>query len=145
MYSYLTESAEETIALGRRVGASAPAGSVICLSGDLGAGKTTFVKGVVEGSVGCGSEKVSSPTFTYLNIYEGESVIYHFDLYRIGDAEDFLEMGFDEYLSAGGISCIEWSERIADYLPPDAIMVTLAHCEEGKREIVVTGVAPQEE
>lgn len=127
------------MAYGRMLGAMLPIGSVLCLHGDLAAGKTTFVKGLAE-ALGVSSDEVNSPTFVYLNIYRGCQNIYHFDLYRMTKSEQFLQMGFDEYLFSDGLTCIEWSERIADYLPKHAIKVTLNHSGEDKREIIVEGL-----
>ena len=76
------------------------------------AGKTTFIKGLIHAAAQIASSEVQSPTFNYLNIYEGRKTIYHFDLYRLRDRDEFLSMGFDEFFDAGGICCIEWSERI---------------------------------
>jgi Predicted ATPase or kinase len=75
------------------------------------------------------------PNFSYLNIYSGELTIYHFDLYRLKNSEDFLGMGFDEFLFSNGISCIEWSERIEDILPVDSIRIDIKATGENTREI----------
>ena len=99
--------------------------SIVCFFGDLGAGKTTFIKGLVKGFAGINENLVSSPTYVYLNIYQGKEVVYHFDLYRLRDSDEFLSMGFDEMFFSDGICCIEWSERIENLLPPSVIKVTL--------------------
>lgn len=111
------------------------AGAVICLFGDLGAGKTTLIKGIVSALTQTVPEEVCSPTFAYLNIYEGKCPVYHFDLYRLEDEEAFLSLGFEEFLFSNGVCCIEWSERIAALLPPRTIRVTLTHVAEERREI----------
>jgi tRNA threonylcarbamoyladenosine biosynthesis protein TsaE len=132
---------EETISLGRKLGGQFPPNTVVCLFGDLGAGKTTLVKGIVEGVTGdIGGDEVCSPTFIYLNVYDGEIPVYHFDLYRMHGPEDFIGMGFDEYFDAGGVTCMEWSERIEDILPARRINITLKHSGEGCRTIEVEGV-----
>lgn len=112
-----------------------PEDAILCFFGDLGAGKTTFIKGLMEGR-GVDKSRVSSPTFVYMNIYEGQKPAYHFDLYRLKGSEEFLSMGFDEYLFSPGLKCIEWSEKIADILPQDVIKITITHLAEG-REIEV--------
>jgi tRNA threonylcarbamoyladenosine biosynthesis protein TsaE len=89
--------------------------------------------------MGCDPGIVQSPTFTYLNIYSGKATIYHFDLYRLHDIDQFLSMGFDEYFDAGGICCIEWAERIQNFLPSNAIKITLDHLEAGCRSITIEG------
>lgn len=135
---YVVRSLTETFDLSRSFGAQLKPGSIICFFGDLGAGKTTFIKGLVHGVSGFPPEEVTSPTFTYLNIYQGNSLtVYHFDLYRLRDAEEFLTMGFEDYLYAGGICCIEWSERIRDLLPPEVIVVKISHLEQEAREILI--------
>ncbi len=134
---YFSQSALETIELGYQLGKQLVPNTVVCLFGDLATGKTTFIKGLVFGAAHIDPSQVQSPTFTYLNIYEGEQRIYHFDLYRLRDADEFLSMGFDEYLDIGGICCIEWSERIASYLPLHCICVTLTHAGNDKRNITI--------
>lgn len=131
----ITRSAEETISFGAAFGASLKPNTVLCLFGELGAGKTTFIKGVVQGATGIAPEQVVSPTFVYLNIYGN---VYHFDLYRLHDCDEFLSLGFEDYFFAGGICCIEWSERIAPILPEGAIYVTLSHLTEEAREITIS-------
>lgn len=121
--------------IGCQLGSLLPTNSVLCFFGDLAAGKTTLIKGIAAGA--CCATHVSSPTFTYLNIYEGQKKIYHFDLYRLRDVDEFLSMGFDEFLTAGGICCIEWSERIAPLLPTDCVQIALEHISEAVRNITI--------
>jgi tRNA threonylcarbamoyladenosine biosynthesis protein TsaE len=132
-----SHSAEETIALGKAVGESLKENSILCFFGELAAGKTTFIKGVVAGAAALSPEQVISPTFVYLNIYKGKKTVYHFDLYRLKDIDQFLSMGFDEYLFSNGICCIEWSERIAALLPENTIKVFLTHAGDQRREILI--------
>jgi len=134
MACYSTSSACETMALGKRLGADLKPNSILCFFGDLGAGKTTFIKGIVEGAAQY--HCVSSPTFVYLNVYRGTQTVYHFDLYRLQDSDEFLSMGFDELFDTGGICCIEWSEKIANLLPDDCIRVEMQHAGEDKRTIL---------
>lgn len=134
---FITRSVEETLDYSRAFGAGLKSGTVVCFFGDLGAGKTTFIKGVVQGAAGCSMEKVTSPTFTYLNIYQGKTTIYHFDLYRLRDADEFLAMGFEDYLFADGICCVEWSEKIEQLLPVHVIEVRISHLGEGERVIEI--------
>lgn len=111
-------SAQETFALGEAFSSYLKPNAILALSGDLGAGKTTFVQGL---AVGLGIEDtVVSPTFIYLNIYDSPSIpLFHFDLYRLKSHEDFMKLGFAEYFDEGGICAIEWPERIN--LPSQAI------------------------
>lgn len=129
MESYFSSSAAETFQKGYQLGKMLSPFTVVCLFGELGAGKTTFVKGLVESATQLNGSIVQSPTFTYLNIYEGVQTVYHFDLYRLQSADDFLKMGFDEYFEAGGICCIEWSERLGNYLPSNSLSVHLTQIE----------------
>lgn len=135
---YFSHSAAETFELGRKLGQELTIPKVVCLFGELAAGKTTFIKGLVYGAAQVDPSLVQSPTFTYLHIYEGQKTVYHFDLYRLRDIDEFLSMGFDEYFEAGGICCIEWSERIASYLPSDSLHVILQHLQEDQRLITFT-------
>jgi tRNA threonylcarbamoyladenosine biosynthesis protein TsaE len=133
----ISNSEAETLAVGETFGQSLTANSIVCFFGDLGVGKTTFIKGLAAGAAGYPRERVNSPTFVYLNIYEGHPIVYHFDLYRLRDVDQFLSMGFDEALFAGGICCVEWSERIASLLPSNFIRVELTHLGATQRRIVI--------
>jgi tRNA threonylcarbamoyladenosine biosynthesis protein TsaE len=130
-----TRSVEETVAFGQRLGSSVAPGTILCLFGDLGAGKTTLIKGIINSLTAIAPEEVCSPTFTYLITYQGKCPVYHFDLYRLKCAEDFLSLGFEEYLFAHGVCCIEWSERIVSILPENTHKITLTHASNGKRTI----------
>lgn len=111
-----TNTERETYELGVEMGERATAGQVYTLIGDLGVGKTVFTKGLAAG-LGI-TEPVSSPTFTIVQIYEeGRLPFYHFDVYRIGDAEEMDEIGFEDYIYSGGVSLIEWADLIEELLP----------------------------
>lgn len=110
-------SAEETYALGEKIGQEARPGQVYTLIGDLGVGKTVFTQGVAAG-LGI-TEPVSSPTFTIVQIYdEGRMPFYHFDVYRIGDPEEMEEVGFEDCIYGEGLCLIEWANLIEEILPP---------------------------
>ena len=132
-----SNSQEETEQYGRLLGNRLPVNSVVALFGELGAGKTHFIKGLAQGAANLDLHSVNSPTFTYLNIYEGQKTIYHFDLYRLQNETQFLALGFEEYFHAGGICCIEWSERISSMLPTGTLEVHIFHSSPHQREIVV--------
>ncbi len=134
---YISLSESETFAFSFALGKNTKKGAVICLFGEPGAGKTTFTKGFTAGASSFPPDKVSSPTFNYLHIYEGTVPIYHFDLYRLNNSEEFISAGFDEYLYSNGICCIEWSEKIEDLIPPDAIRIVLSHVDASSRKIAV--------
>ena len=133
MLTARSHDANESLSLGKILGRLAPPNCVIALFGDLGSGKTHFVKGCVEGFAGCGHEEVSSPTYAYLHIYGKQKKVYHFDLYRLNDAEEFFGMGFDEYFDTDGLTCIEWSEKIASYLPQDTLYIRMEKSGENER------------
>ena len=120
-----TYSAEETFRLGEMTGGKLKPGTVVCLDGDLGVGKTVFVKGVAKG-LGI-KEPVVSPTFTILQEYrEGRIPLYHFDVYRIEDPEEMYEIGFDDYLYGDGVCLIEWAKRVTELLPEGVLRITIA-------------------
>ncbi len=119
-----TWSAEETEALGEKLGQAAKASSVYTLDGDLGVGKTVFSKGFAKG-LGI-SEAISSPTFTIIQEYEeGRLPFYHFDVYRIGDVEEMDEIGYEDYFFGDGVCMIEWGSLIEEILPEDTIRVVI--------------------
>jgi tRNA threonylcarbamoyladenosine biosynthesis protein TsaE len=119
MATFISHSPTETETLGEKFGRAAQRGWVIALRGDLGAGKTQFVRGVARGLGGAG--RVHSPTFTLVNEYAGGRLkLFHLDLYRLETAEQILSAGVEEYLSPDGISVIEWAERIAQREPRGA-------------------------
>lgn len=135
--SRVSSCRQETESFGEEIATRLSPNGSLCLFGELGTGKTTLVKSVAFHLSGFDPDEVVSPTFTYLNIYEGRVPIYHFDLYRLEGIKDFLNRGFDEYFDLEGICCIEWAERIAPILPPHALKVHIKHLEECKRELVL--------
>jgi tRNA threonylcarbamoyladenosine biosynthesis protein TsaE len=135
---HLSVSPEETTQIGYSLGQQLCTNSIVVLYGDLGAGKTTFIKGLANSLSSCKENEISSPTFTYLNIYEGARVLYHFDLYRLKQTNDFFALGFDEYFSCGGICCIEWPELIENHLPAGTIKVEIQYLEQNQREIIIS-------
>jgi len=133
----ITQDAEETRAFGKQLALKFKPGDIVCFFGDLGAGKTTMIKGIAEG-LAITSDYVHSPTFTLLNLYEhGRLPLYHFDLYRIEDPEELFDIGYDEFLYGSGISVIEWSERFGHLLPKERLEIHLRHKGEDRREIRV--------
>ncbi|AEY64773.1 tRNA (adenosine(37)-N6)-threonylcarbamoyltransferase complex ATPase subunit type 1 TsaE [Clostridium sp. BNL1100] len=119
-----THSFEETVEAGLKLGNILKPGDVIWLSGDLGTGKTALTNGIAK-ALGIDAY-ITSPTFNLVNEYEGRLPLYHFDVYRIADPDEMFDIGFEEYLSNGGVTVIEWGEQIAEILPPDIIRVTIA-------------------
>ena len=138
---YLSHSEQETEALGMSLARQLKAGDVVAYRGDLGAGKTAFTRGLARG-LGC-TGRVTSPTFTIVNEYEGEIPLFHFDLYRLGDEEELWDIGWEDYLSRGGVCAVEWSESFPGALPPDCVAVTICRCPdcEDWRRITIEGVS----
>ena len=137
----LSHSEQETEALGASLAQRLGPGDVVAYRGDLGAGKTAFTRGLARG-LGC-TGRVTSPTFTIVNEYEGQLPLFHFDLYRLGDEEELWDIGWEDYLSRGGVCAVEWSESFPGTLPPDHITVTIRRCpeQEGWRRITIEGVS----
>ena len=130
----ISHSPAETIALARTLAATLRRGDVLALSGDLGAGKTHFVKGLAA-SLGTAAS-VTSPTFTLIHEYPGGRLpLYHFDFYRLDDADEALRIGLDEYLDGDGICVIEWAEKFPTLLPPHTRWLRFTYREDGARVI----------
>ena len=135
---YLSHSPEETEQLGEQLGRTLRPGSVVAYRGDLGMGKTAFTRGLARG-LGC-TCRVTSPTFTIVNEYSGALPLFHFDMYRLDSSDDLFDIGWEDYLSRGGVCAVEWSERVEDALPEDALWVSIARgTGENDRIITVTG------
>lgn len=128
LFPTVTASSDETQALGRTLADRLDPGSVVALYGALGTGKTHLVKGMAEG-LGLSPSDVRSPTFTILHTYdEGRHPLHHFDAYRVQTPDEFVELGFEEYVAdETGITCIEWADRVEALLPPAALRLTLTH------------------
>ena len=137
---YISNSAQETEALGERLAARLRPGDVIAYTGDLGAGKTAFVRGMAQGLGVAG--RVTSPTFTIVNEYEGGRLpLFHFDLYRLASSDELFESGWEDYLRRGGVCAVEWSENAAGALERDTVRVDLRRgAEDGQRVITIQGV-----
>nr|WP_269141966.1 tRNA (adenosine(37)-N6)-threonylcarbamoyltransferase complex ATPase subunit type 1 TsaE [Lientehia hominis] len=119
-----TYSPEETFSFGKRLGEDAGPGTVFCLDGDLGVGKTVFTQGFAAG-LGI-TEPVNSPTFTIVQVYEeGRLPLYHFDVYRIGDVEEMEEIGYEDYFFGDGVCLIEWASLIRELIPGSAEWITI--------------------
>jgi tRNA threonylcarbamoyladenosine biosynthesis protein TsaE len=133
-----TRSAEETRALGRQLAADfLPARGVVLLIGDLGAGKTTLAKGIVEGRGAAPGDEVSSPTFTLIHEYGNPVKIYHVDLYRLETAEQVRRLGLEELFDQPALTLIEWGERFLAVMPADHLEIHLAHSGDETRTIVL--------
>jgi tRNA threonylcarbamoyladenosine biosynthesis protein TsaE len=132
----LSNSIAETIQFGKELAVQLSPGHVVCLEGDLGAGKTHFVKGIAA-YFGVKEDQVSSPTFTLINEYHGAMPLYHFDCYRLKNEQEALEIGAEEYFYGDGISVVEWPLKIRNLLPPNCTWVYINHKGEHQREIII--------
>ena len=132
-----THSPEETEALGQRLAEQLKPGDVVAYFGDLGAGKTAFTRGLARGLDV--REPVTSPTYTIVNEYlSGSMPLFHFDMYRLGSAEELFDIGWEDYLSRGGVCAVEWSENVADAVE-DAVRVSIRRTGDRDREIIIEG------
>lgn len=134
-----SSSPGETRAVGARLGARLKPGAVLALHGGLGAGKTCLVQGLAEGLGIRPPARVSSPTFVIINEYPARIPLFHFDLYRLPDGHELIELGWEDYLERGGVIAIEWAERMRDLLPADHLGVTLEVTGEKTRRITLRG------
>lgn len=122
----------ETREMGRRLGEIVPAGTVIALNGELGAGKTVFAQGL---GLGLGvEEQVTSPSFVLMNIYHGRLEFYHFDFYRLDEEEELAVLALDEYFYGDGVVLVEWASKFPRVLPPDRMEIRIARNEAGNDE-----------
>jgi tRNA threonylcarbamoyladenosine biosynthesis protein TsaE len=136
---FITNSPEETEKIGAAIGKIIPAGTVLAYRGDLGAGKTAFTRGLAAGLGYKG--RVTSPTFAIVNEYEGGRLpLFHFDMYRLNSADDLFDIGWEDYLSRGGVCAVEWSENVMDALPEDTVWVRIAREGDTGRSITIEGV-----
>ena len=131
----ISKSEAETEAAGERFARTLPDGAVVALYGDLGAGKTAFVRGMVRG-LGIDA-RVSSPTFTIVNEYLGARELYHFDMYRLGSSDELFDIGWEDYLSRGGVCAVEWSENVEAALEGDQICVRIEKTGDAERVITI--------
>ena len=135
--TFTTNSEEETVALGRRL--AAELSGVVLLIGDLGAGKTTLAKGIVEGSGVATADEVSSPTYTLIHEYGEENPVHHVDLYRLDEEREAGRLGLEELFAGGGLVLLEWAERFPGLLPAARTEIRLRRTGDDSREITITG------
>ena len=132
---FITNSPEETEALGEKLAKILTPGTILAYRGDLGAGKTAFTRGLARG-LDC-REQVTSPTYTIVNEYLGGKLpLFHFDMYRLHSSDDLFDIGWDDYLERGGICAVEWSENVAEAME-DPITVTIEKLGENRRHIII--------
>ena len=137
MAEFISHSQLETEEMGRKLAEKLPGGSVVAMYGDLGAGKTAFVRGMAKGmGLSC---RVSSPTFTIVNEYLGERELIHFDMYRLSSADELFDIGWEDYLSRGAVCAVEWSENVQDAFFGDEVVVRIEKLNNTDRKITIEG------
>jgi tRNA threonylcarbamoyladenosine biosynthesis protein TsaE len=134
----VSHSLAQTHRLGARLGELLQGGDLVLLDGDLGTGKTALTQGVAEGLEI--HQVVSSPTFTLLKEYEGRLPLYHFDLYRLDEPDEILELGFEEYFYGSGVCVVEWANKAEDIWPQEQLRIQLKMVSDTKRGLLLTGV-----
>ena len=134
---FRTASEEETIALGERLAHTLPPGATVLLIGNLGAGKTTLAKGIVQGLGAAPADEVSSPTFTLIHEYGAPPAVYHVDLYRLESVREAATLGLDDLFDSPALVLIEWGERFPELMPPDRIEIRLRALSDDVREIAL--------
>ena len=136
---YLSHSPEETEHIGEMLGRRLRPGTVVAYRGGLGMGKTAFTRGLARG-LGCAG-RVTSPTFTIVNEYDGATPLFHFDMYRLTSAEDLFDIGWEDYLDRGGLCVVEWSERVSGALgSPVTVTIEKIPGSDQQRKITIEGV-----
>ena len=137
MAEFISHSQLDTEEVGRKLAEKLPGGSVVAMYGDLGAGKTAFVRGMAKGmGLSC---RVSSPTFTIVNEYLGERDLIHFDMYRLSSADELFDIGWEDYLSRGAVCAVEWSENVQDAFFGDEVVVRIEKLNDTDRKITIEG------
>jgi len=142
-WTLTTTSPDHTMRTGEALGRLLPPGSVVCLRGNLGSGKTRLTQGIGRGLGVCGA--IHSPTFVFINEHPpctSGPCLYHVDLYRIHDEADVLALGLEEYMYGDGVTVIEWAERAEELMPPDCLWVTLRYVDEHTRDLTFQAGGP---
>ncbi len=134
-----SKSEKETQSLAAKLAKLLKGSEIICLFGDLGAGKTTFVKGMAK-AFKIDPKTVSSPTFVFLNIYKGKLPLYHFDLYRVEDIEDLGGIGYDEFLYGEGVALVEWADKLGELMPKEYLSIEICHKGADTRDLKINAV-----
>ncbi len=132
----ITKSAAGTQRFGREIARQLRPGDLVCLIGDLGAGKTCLVQGIARGLQV--KDYVNSPTFKIINEYQGKMPVYHFDLYRLDGLRDLSGLGYEEYFYGQGVALVEWAEKITPYVPKQYLQIELRRVNEQTRKIILT-------
>jgi len=135
----ISDSREQTLEMGRLIGAILERGDIVALIGELGSGKTCLTQGMAKGLGVEENVPVVSPTFTLINEYPGKIPLIHLDVYRLSGPRDLEDMGYEEYFEGGGIIVIEWAEKIRDILPAKTLFISMRYIDENTREMILEG------
>ncbi|WP_053955810.1 tRNA (adenosine(37)-N6)-threonylcarbamoyltransferase complex ATPase subunit type 1 TsaE [Inediibacterium massiliense] len=135
----ISSSEQKTYDLGYKLGKFLQKGDVVCLTGDLGAGKTTLSKAIAKGLEV--EECVTSPTFTIIHEYEGRVPLYHFDVYRIGEIDEMEDLGYEEYFYGEGVCLVEWASQIEEIIPKEHLWIHIKKIDDHTREIEIKGTS----
>lgn len=136
---YLSKTERNTLSFGRKISRTLMPGDIVCLFGNLGSGKTLLTKGIAQG-FGLKAEQVHSPTFTLMNIYSTAHILfYHFDLYRIKNPRELLQVGYEEFFYGKGITIVEWADRLGTLMPKERLTIQIQHHSEKQRLFCVSG------
>ncbi|MBP7216406.1 MAG: tRNA (adenosine(37)-N6)-threonylcarbamoyltransferase complex ATPase subunit type 1 TsaE [Candidatus Omnitrophica bacterium] len=138
----ITHSVKETMNVGRLIAKVLRPGSIVCLFGQLGSGKTVLTKGIAEG-LGINQDEIISPTFVLMRQHQGRMPLHHFDLYRLDNQQEIAGLGSEEFLFADGVSVIEWAQRLSDCAPAEYLGVTLAIISKESRRLNFVAVGKQ--
>jgi tRNA threonylcarbamoyladenosine biosynthesis protein TsaE len=130
---------EETFLIGMTIGENLDVSDVVALVGELGTGKTRLTQGIARGIGVPEGNRITSPSFTLINEYQGRMILYHFDLYRLAGIRDIEDMGYEDYLFGDGVCVIEWADKIKDLLPDQTLFISLKYLDANKRKIVISG------
>jgi tRNA threonylcarbamoyladenosine biosynthesis protein TsaE len=130
---------EETFLIGMTIGENLDVSDVVALVGELGTGKTCLTQGIARGIGVPEGNRITSPSFTLINEYQGRMILYHFDLYRLTGIRDIEDMGYEDYLFGEGVSVIEWADKIKDFLPDQTLFISFKYLDENKRKILISG------
>ena len=137
----ISNSVEETFAIGKRLGEHLTGGKILCLTGNLGSGKTTLIKGIAAGAGAKNPNTVNSPTFVMVNEYQGRFTIFHIDAYRIKSNAEFEALGFSDFLSPESVVIIEWADKVSDALKGlDCASIQMCHISQNSRGITLIGL-----
>jgi tRNA threonylcarbamoyladenosine biosynthesis protein TsaE len=141
-YEIISESVEQTFELGKKIGNALVGGMLVCLTGNLGSGKTTLIKGIAAGAGASNPHNVNSPTFVIVNEYEGRLHIFHIDAYRINTLQEFAALGFEDYIGPESVVLIEWADKVAKALEGfEKIFIEMSHHGQNSRKARITGLS----